>query len=63
MTGEDEYDREFYDSLVQCLNSLDSRLLESVNAQWTGFREYAETGGNPPEDVWERCPEGYQVHS
>jgi hypothetical protein len=61
MTGEDEYDPEFYDTLTQCLNSLDSRLLESVNAQWTGFRDYAGTEGNPPEDVWERCPEGYQV--
>ena len=62
MTGEDEYDTEFYDSLVQCLNTLDPRLLESVNAQWTGFKDYAGAGGNPPEDVWEQCPEGYQVH-
>ena len=62
MTGGDEYDREFYDELVQCLNKLDDRLLESVNSQWAGFKGYASTGGNPPEDVWEQCPENYQVN-
>ena len=58
MTGEDEFDREFYDELTQCLNKLDPRLLESVNAQWAGFKVYSASGGNPPEDVWKRCQEG-----
>ena len=62
MTGEDEYNREFYDELVQCINTLDPRLLESINSQWTGFKEYAASGGDPPEDVWQRCPEGYRVN-
>ena len=61
MTGEDEFDREFYDELTQCLNKLDPKLLESVNAQWRGFKGYAASGGNPPEDVWRGCPERYQV--
>ena len=38
-----------------------SRLLESVNAQWTGFKDYAASGGNPPEDEWKQCPTDYQV--
>ena len=61
LTGENQYDQEFYDELVQCLESVDPRLLESVNAQWKGFKDYAATGGNPPEDEWKQCPEGYKV--
>ena len=61
MTGEAEYDPEFYNALVKILKEIDPRLLESVNAQWKGFKDYAASGGNPPEDVWETCPDGYQV--
>ena len=52
MTGEPEFEPEFYDDLVRSLESVDPRLLESVNAQWKGFKDYAASGGNPPEDVW-----------
>ena len=59
MTDEDTYfDMEFYEELVSCLSSLDPKLLESVNGQWAGFKEYARTGGNPnidPPDIWKRC--------
>lgn len=59
MTDEDTFfDIEFYDELVTCLNTLDPKLLESVNGQWSGFKEYAATGGNPnidPPDDWKRC--------
>ena len=61
MTGDEQFNHEFYEDLVQCLNKLDPRLHESVNAQWTGFKEYAASGGNPPVDVWRQCPENYQV--
>ena len=61
MTGEPEFDPEIYDHLVRSLESVDPRLLESVNAQWKGFKDYAASGGNPPEDVWESCPDEYQV--
>lgn len=61
LTGEDQYDEEFYNELVVCLESVDPRLLESVNAQWKGFKDYAATGGNPPEDEWKQCSDGYQV--
>ena len=61
MTGEAEYDPEFYNAFVKILKEIDPRLLESVNAQWKGFKDYAASGGNPPEDVWETCPDGYQV--
>ena len=61
MTGEAEYNPEFYNALVKILKEIDPRLLESVNAQWKGFKDYAASGGNPPEDVWETCPDGYQV--
>ena len=62
LTGENEYDPEFYNELVQCLEGIDPRLLESVNAQWTGFKDYAASGGNPPEDEWKQCPTDYQVN-
>ena len=62
LTGENEYDPEFYKELVQCLEGIDPRLLESVNAQWSGFKDYAASGGNPPEDEWEQCPTNYQVN-
>ena len=57
MTDDDTFfDLEFYDELVNCLSYLDPRLLESVNGQWSGFKEYAATGGNPDiGDVWKRC--------
>ena len=61
MTGDEQFNHEFYEDLVQCLNKLDPRLHKSVNAQWTGFKEYAASGGNPPVDVWQQCPENYQV--
>ena len=61
MTGGDKFNREFYDELVPCLNSFDPLLLESVNAQWKGFKEYASTGGNPPSDIWRPCKPGLQV--
>ena len=61
MTGKPEFGPEFYDDLIKSLESIDPRLLESVNAQWKGFKDYAASGGNPPEDVWENCPDDYQV--
>ena len=61
MTGEHAFDLEFYNELTECINTIDPKLLESVNAQWTGFKNYAASGGNPPVDIWRRCPEGYQV--
>ena len=32
------FDRNFYDELIGCLNGLDPTLLDSINAQWAGFR-------------------------
>lgn len=54
MTGKDEFDKVFYKELVSCLNQIDDQLLESVNAQWRGFREYAASKGSP-EDPWPQC--------
>lgn len=55
LTGEDEYDPKFYAELVECLESVDPKLLPSVNAQWKGFKDYAGRGG-APDDEWKRCP-------
>ena len=55
MTGEDTFDHTFYDELLGCLYTLDPKLIESVNAQWSGFKEYAENGGNPGVDEWISC--------
>jgi len=56
LTGEDEYDQKFYEELVECLESVDPKLLPSVNAQWKGFKDYAASGGDPPDDEWKSCP-------
>ena len=55
MTGQELFDREFYDEILSCLSFLDTRLVESVNGQWAGFKEYAATRGNPGIDDWKRC--------
>ena len=55
MTGEEYFDHDFYDELLGCLYTLDSKLIESVNAQWGGFKRYANTGGNPGIDDWISC--------
>jgi len=55
MTGEDSFDRAFYDEISSCLSYLDSKLVESVNGQWSGFKEYAATRGNPGIDDWKQC--------
>ena len=56
MTGQDDsFDREFYDELVQCIQKYDTQLLNVINAQWNGFKLYANRGGNPGVDDWVRC--------
>jgi hypothetical protein len=55
MTGEDSFDRAFYDEISSCLFYLDQKLVESVNGQWSGFKEYAATRGNPGIDDWKQC--------
>ena len=56
MTGEDNsFDSRFYNELVSCIGKYDPELLDVVNAQWKGFKIYAETGGNPGVDDWIRC--------
>ena len=63
MTGEDVFDHAFYDELLGCLYTLDSKLIDSVNGQWLGFRKYAETGGDPGIDEWIRCElQGVRFH-
>ena len=39
-TDGEAFDRDFYDELIGCLNGLDPTLLDSINAQWTGFRKF-----------------------
>ena len=56
--GQPIYDEEFYDELVQCLNFLDPRLLQSVGSQWDGMIFYSNSGGNPDDsDPWHTCNE------
>ena len=58
MTGQGQFDKKFVHELNQCLQQLDPKLPQSINAQWRGFKTYAASGGNPPNDVWKRCTEG-----
>ena len=55
----------FYDDLVNCLNKVDDtqQLLAVANAQWNGFREYAQKGGNSGVDDWIRCDTTKVCHS
>lgn len=39
-----EVDMNYYNNLVHCLKETDPVLYDSVNAQWTGFRNYAASG-------------------
>ena len=56
MTGEDDsFDKSFYNELISCINKYDPELMDVINAQWKGFRTYAEDGGNPGVDDWQRC--------
>ena len=59
MNGQPTFDPEFYNELVTCLNSLDSRLQTSVGSQWDGMIQYANAGGNPEaNDTWPTCAAG-----
>ena len=55
MTGNDKFNQTFYDKLLGCLHTLDHTLIKSINAQWSGFKEYARTGGKPVIDEWKGC--------
>ena len=56
MTGEeDSFDKSFYKELVACIEHYDAKLLDVVNSQWKGFKEYARKGGNPGVDDWTGC--------
>ena len=56
MNGQPTFNPEFYNELVTCMNSLDSRLLTSVGSQWDGMIQYANAGGNPEaNDTWPAC--------
>ena len=47
----DKINRRFLSELVNCLNELDPNLLESVNAQWEGFKKFSKVEGGE----WKRC--------
>ena len=45
MTGEDDsFDKSFYNELVSCIKKYDPELMDVIDAQWKGFRTYAEKG-------------------
>jgi len=54
MTGDQFTDDDFYDSLVSCLKKTDDNLYKSVNHQWSGLKQYAQTGGSTA-DKWYKC--------
>ena len=56
--GQPIFDEIFYNELVQCLNQLDSRMLQSAGAQWDGMIAYANAGGSlQNNDTWSSCDE------
>ena len=56
MTGQSNFDEEFYKNLTSCFDTLDSRLLMSTGSQWDGMIQYANAGGNSNVgDIWPQC--------
>ena len=49
----DYFNRRYLSELVACLDELDPNLLESVNAQWKGFKDYSKLENKD----WKRCHE------
>ena len=47
----DVVNRSFLYELVDCFNEIDPNLLESVNAQWKGFKKYATWN----DSDWKHC--------
>ena len=47
----DKINRRFLSELVTCLNELDPNLLESVNAQWEGFKKFSKL----EDGDWKHC--------
>ena len=47
----DNINRRFLSELVNCLNELDPNLLESVNAQWEGFKKFSKVEAGD----WKHC--------
>ncbi|XP_059083578.1 uncharacterized protein LOC131880876 [Tigriopus californicus] len=53
MTGDPFFDQHTYDTMVGCF---DPKLVDATNAQWAGFLEYAQAGGNEADgDPWPAC--------
>ena len=63
MTGRDTFNQEFLQDLTQCLADLDLKLPDSMNAQWKGFKSYAELKVYPSSDAWKRCSEDFQTQN
>ena len=56
--GQPIYDQNYYAVLTECLNNLDSRLLQAVGSQWDGMITFANAGGNSENgDIWHTCNE------
>ena len=53
-----DFDQLFYNELIQCLDQLDPRMLQSAGAQWDGMITYANAGGSlQNNDTWSTCDE------
>ena len=56
--GQPIFDQLFYNELIQCLDQLDSRMLQSAGPQWDGMIAYANAGGSlQNNDTWSTCDE------
>ena len=55
ITGNEYVDDGFHNDLVQCLEKTDVNLYQSINSQWSGIKQYANSGGSGPDDIWYPC--------
>ena len=57
------FDEDHYIELSNCLVELDDVLLDSTDAQWKAFKDYASTQGSPGVDHWKTCDERVSYQS
>lgn len=61
MTGQQNVDTSLYYKLIDCIKKTDDHLYESVNAQWSGLKGFAQSKGSNG-DNWYNCDSTTKPH-
>ena len=64
MTGNSEFDRKFYNYMIERMTQSNKDLLPSQNAAWKGFIQYfLSNGTSSKSDYWDSCIDPANCHS